>query len=259
MRTVHNYVVEIDPEYLEKRGSLYTPTQGTDYERLPKHGTVIGTKKNSKVKQGDVAYFYHYALDTRWKEDGKTYISVDDELMIGYSKKLGKAVKSTTTIVSERIEQKETVKSSVIILPKEIEHYAQKFKVTAPNKKVIDGIEKGDVVWSWKDSDYSLDYIPEVIFLEARLLVYNETKDELLNGYVLVKPLDTDDKDFVKDGLLYLPAKQTVKQKGLAEVVKCNKNDIIKEGDKVIFNRTSHSRVMNGLNAVKFEDIKAYE
>ena len=73
MRTVNNFIVEIDPEYLNMTNGVYTPTIGSKFERLPKHGTVTTAPKDGLIKEGDVLYFIHYALDTRWEQEGKTY------------------------------------------------------------------------------------------------------------------------------------------------------------------------------------------
>ena len=252
--TNHNFVLEIDPEFLNYKDGIFTPTEGTLYERLPKHGSVQYTQAKSKVKRGHVGYFIHYALDSLWKQDHKTFISVPNSDLLGYSTDLGKNIKSHSFVVAEKIKEEE---DSPIITQLETQYFTQKFKVRNCDKKLIKGVSRGDILWCWKDSDYPITYIDDVVFLDAEHIVYNESTDELLNSYVLVEPLDEDEEYEMVNGV-YIPRKEKV-NKGYGRVLKCNENDIIKEGDHIIYKKTSYNYLKEGVNAVKFEYIKCYE
>ena len=254
MRTVNNFIVEIDPEYLNMTNGVYTPTIGSKFERLPKHGTVTTAPKDGLIKEGDVLYFIHYALDTRWEQEGKTYLSIEPDLVLGYSKVFAKNIKSFSHVITKRIEREHKGR---IITELGINHHTQKFEVTHCNKKTIERVKKGEVLWVWKDSDYSLNYLPEVVFLEPDKIIMNEGTEELLNGYVLIDTLDEEDSYELVGGL-YLPMAEA-RVKGMGRIRRCNENVIFKDGDKVIYKKTSFSKVDGKLNAVKFEEVRCYE
>lgn len=195
-----NYLVEIDLEWYHTMmmddNRFISPTRaGMLGDKEPKHGTVVATIEGSKVKTGDTLFFVHYNLYDKEKRDGKYYVSVPEHLALGYCKNFPKTYSlngmsgidirglhflPATKVINPAWEenQKATIKNHNI--PK---HLPRVYKAVESGLN----IRKGDVVWTHGGSEYFVQYIPDTVFLDRDWITYNETKDQTLNDYCILK------------------------------------------------------------------------
>lgn len=236
------FIVEFDPDYYfthnmkgEKRG-IYIPQEGTKFQRLPKHGT-LAFAPNEDIAEGSTVYFHHFAIDKRFKMDGKHYVAVEPHEIIAYEK--DGEILGYSRIVSKRIHTEKWLKNeeSIIKLPDVVPWESHKFEVL--HNPTECPVEKGETVWIYTNTDYIIEHLQEYSFLDPDKIVYNETKDEVLDPWVIVETFDSKNRfnrdEEVVNGIIV--PKAATKTKNQVTVVKGKKG--LKAGDEILVSRTS--------------------
>ena len=243
MISVRHYQIELDVDGFNKtKGGLIIEREGTNADTLPLHGVITKLPLNAKFKEGDTAYFSHFALSGVYK-DGSRYLLNIPESDI-YAIKRGDKWIRGTMIPAERIKREKRDISTVLITPetaKKEEYYNQRFKT-----------DEG-IVWIYKSSSIRPPYLKDRCFIRPNYIIYNETKDRCENDFVILK-LHPEKDDFIKsESGIYLPQK-VKQQRGKATVVKDNKYNL--KGD-VLFLKSTHNSIEHeeDLATVKFQYI----
>ena len=230
-KPVHRLLVKIDPSYYDRTHgevSFQLLQEGTEFQRMPKHGTLEGNIEGSGIPDGATVYFVHYAVKNRFKDGDDWYVPVEPHDILGYEE--DGEIKGYAYIVTKRIRTKEWEKNeeSIIKMPFVKEWEDMAYEVTH-NPTELD-CDKGDKVWILKDRDYSLEHMRDVRYVEPQHIVYNETKDKVSDGFVLCKNFDSEDQYEQINGI-FLPKKLTHASNEF-EVVRGT--DKLSEGDIII-------------------------
>lgn len=238
------FIVEFDPEFYYNhdmegnKSRLYIPQEGTKFQRLPKHGT-LRYSIDEKLKEGTQVYFHHFAIDRWFKMDGKNYVAVEPIELIAFDNNKGE-IEGYSRIVAKRIHTEKWLKNedAIIKLPDVAPWESHKFEVSHNPTKCP--VQKGETVWIYTNTDYIIEHMQEYSFLDPDKVVYNETKDEVLEPWVIAESFDKktsyNSEQEVKVGSLYIPQSAT-KNKSQLRVVKAGKR--LKEGDEIIVSRSS--------------------
>jgi len=216
MIPVHHYQIEVDVDgFYKTEGGLYLDRIGSDADKHPLHGVITHTPINAKFKEGDEAYYNHFLVKNLVKDkDGRYTLTLKESDIMAV--KRGDEWIDGVMRPAKKIKREQ--KKSSIFVEQDNEYYLQKFELD------------GDIVWVYKSSPYAPPYLEDYTFLRPEYLVYNETKDECLNDFIVMQLYDDKDEYKKTDSGILLPTK-IVKQKGKAKVVKPNKYGI--KGDVV--------------------------
>jgi hypothetical protein len=234
------YTIELDIESFYKTASgIFIDKEGSIGEVLPLHGIIKDVPINGKFSKGDTAYFHHFKLkeiplDARKRD--KLEIRLKEGEMISVNRD-GQWIQASL-IPATKIKKE---RSKFMEFEYGDKYETQKFKLS-----------NGDTVWVFKDSDYLIEYLPEVAFLREEFIIYNETQDTTHNGYVILRDTDSA-KDLEKVGNLLLPSK-FVRQRGKAEVVK---DSVYGLKGKVNYLKTTGSKLqIDGLSVSHINEIQ---
>jgi co-chaperonin GroES (HSP10) len=240
MKGIHSYLVEIDLNWykrLESNGHVYeTPARAGQKGAIePRHGKVVVTLPNSKVKVGHTIFFVHFELYKKDDRDNKTYVLVSEEQALGYATRF-------PDIWSEDSSRYIDIQPLHFLVGSKIEnpkwHENQKAPIQDPTipKEFVriyeclsgsENIKKGDLVWTYVGSEYFIDYLPNHVFLDRKYITFNQSKNKPLSEYVLIEVKDIGKQD---NGLIE-DASRKKKLQGLG-VVKTTKKGL-KVGDAV--------------------------
>lgn len=259
-KSAHYFVVEVDVDYYYthnmkgEKSSLYIPQEGTKFQRLPKHG-ILRYSIDDEIKEGTEVYFHHFAIDTLFKLDGKNHVILQPHELYAY--KSGEEIIGYSRIVSNRIHTEKWLKNeeAIIKLPDVVPWESHKFEVLHNPTKCP--VEKGDIVWIYTNTDYIIEHMQEYSFLDPDKIVYNETKDELFEPWVLAEVYDSK-KSFYKDeeivGGIIVP-KAAAKKKNQATIIRGRNG--IKAGDEVIIKRSASNilPMFPDYNIVNYKDV----
>ncbi len=239
-KPVHRLLVKIDPSYYDRTHgevSFHVLQEGTEFQRMPKHGKLVGNIRGSGIPSGATVYFVHFAVKNRFLVEDEWYVPVEPHDILGYEK--GGEIKGYAYIVTKRVRTKEWEENekSIIKMPFVKEWEEMGFEVLHNPTSL--NVEKGDKVWIQKNRDYVIEHMPDIRYVEPQHIVYNETKDELQPNYVLCKNFESEDQYELVNGL-YLPKKYKHDRKELQVV---RGTDRLSEGTSIIVNYTGHDKI----------------
>lgn len=239
-KPVHRLLVKIDPSYYDRTHgevSFHVLQEGTEFQMMPKHGVLEGNIEGSGIPDGATVYFVHFAVKNRFHVDGTWYVPVEPHDILGYEQ--DGEIKGYAYVVTKRLRTKEWEdnEKSIIRMPFVTEWEDMAFEVTHNPSRIP--VEKGDKVWIMKNRDYVIEHMKDVRYVEPQHIVYNETKDQLLDGYVLCKGFDSEEDYELVNGI-YLPRKYKRKKEEL-QVVRGTPE--LPEGSTVIAQFSGHDKI----------------
>lgn len=237
---VQRVLVKVDPTYYDRTHgevTLYLLQEGTEFQRLPKHGELVHNLEGSNIPTGATVYFVHYAIKNRFKYKDEWYVPVEPKDILAYEHE-GEMI-GYSSIVSKRVHSKEWIKDqdAIIKMPFVKEWEDMCFEVTHNPTKL--NIEKGDRVWILENRDYFIEHIPDYRFLEPEFVVYNETKDEIQDHWMMGKTTRSEDNNYELVNGIYVPKKITHHN---YEVEVLRGNALLEDGKKVLtkFSKANH-------------------
>lgn len=246
IKSPHRFIVEIDEDFYSTHNekgeklSVFMPQEGTKFQRLPKHGILVNTV-DENIPEGTTVYYHHFCIGELFSYEGKKYVPVNPHELISYEDENGEMI-GYSRIVAKRFFTDAHIKNeeAIIKLPDVPKYESHKFEILHNPTKCP--VEKGDVVWIYTNTDYIIEHKLEYSFLEPEKIVYNQTKDEMLEPWVLVESYDKKDgfEDAVKVGSIYMPLNAT-KQKNEVVVVKGMYG--LKKGDEIYIKRSSSNKI----------------
>ena len=251
---VHRLLVKIDPSYYERTHgevTLYLLKEGTEFQRMPKHGELTHNIEGSNIPTGSTVYFIHYAVQNRFRYEGDWYVPVEPKEVIAYEKD-GEII-GHSHIVSKRVQSKEWIKNEQAIIKMPfIEEYEDMCAEVTHNPTKLN-IDKGDRVWFIQNRDYFIEHLKDYSFLEPEFVVYNETKDEMADGWSMGKNTQSEDKEYVQVNGIYIQ-KQFTHHKSEVDIVRDTKD--FKKGDKILTKYTKANYIPVLKDCVIFKDDK---
>lgn len=237
MRTLDKYIIKADEGSFNKsKGGLITPTFGEESEKYQQVAEIYVPLTNGKYKKGDKVVVQHTVFNTEvlLEEGGlNKYRLAEPFEILGYYE--GEQLKSHTHLICSKIIR--TTHNYVHEVRKEVPNM---FRV---EYSPTDDYDVGDEIYIPLHYDYPIDHL-EVVFVELDVVIKNETKDTLHNGYVLMEAADN--QEFVLGGSgLYIPNKDYRTCKGTWE----NK--------QYIFRRDNNFNLYDNIFAVTKDNIYA--
>lgn len=251
LKPVHRLLVKIDPTYYDRTHgevTLYLLQEGTEFQRMPKHGTLTHNIEGSNIPTGATVYFIHFAVQNRFMYEGEWYVPVEPKDIIAYESE-GEIV-GHSYIVAKRLKTEQWLKNeeAIIKIPFVQEYEEDCFEVTHNPTKL--NIDKGDKVWIIHNRDYFIEHLKEYSFLEPEYVVYNETKDELANKWGMGKNYKSEEDDYESVNGILVPKKVTKHQDEVEVVRDCTN---FKVGDRILTRYTKSNYIPILKDCVIFE------
>lgn len=252
MQGINKFCVEINEDFYKsysfKSLKLHLPHRGGSLGDLkPKHGKVTATV-DDKIKVGYTVFFIHFGLYEIDHRSGKSYVLIDKESLLGYSEDFPdthdvKAIKaaevhSYSFIPATKVDNPviEDLRSRGIIPPNNMQRHIEHIFRIQRDEEILD-LKKDDIVWVYTNSDYPIDYLEDLVFIEPRWITFNATQQKTLNGYTLIRV-----EQQQKEEKIILDRK-IISARGIGEVLeKGEKYKSIEIGSKVRFHMSPNQK-----------------
>lgn len=243
-------VDESDNDIIRTKSGLIIHTDssyGAKEENHKQTGILVSHKEGyPRIPTGVQVWFHHFCISTKQVFDGETLYFADKGQILAYEQD-GELKAAPDKTLCRYIPEEIKTESGLYL------------KAVAGNEKGVgivvhsDIYPAGETILHWGTGYPFVVHDSEQFFvIDNEYVIKSETKEN--PNYVLVEPLDEDDRWMDNGRGIYIPNNKKVPV-GLARVVK--KRGVFNKGDKVLHDKKAFNKVprMGNIHAVKISAV----